>query len=84
MTHAVVLVSGGAAVTPFTTPDAAAASGLAAGNTMTALREHLLARGTTVFTAPARVGPGEVTNDPGWRSRGSAREPQDAAGLRVC
>jgi pimeloyl-ACP methyl ester carboxylesterase len=67
MTHAVVLVSGGAAVTPFTTPDAAAASGLAAGNTMTALRGHLLAGGANVYTAPARAGAGEVVEDPGWQ-----------------
>ena len=65
--HAVVLVSGGAAVTPFTTPDAAATHGLAAGNTMTALRERLLGGGHTVFTAPARVGPGEVSEDTGWQ-----------------
>jgi len=60
-------VSGGAAVTPFTSPDEAAAHGLAAGNTMTALREHLLGAGSTVFTAPARVGPGEVTEDTDWQ-----------------
>jgi triacylglycerol lipase len=65
--HAVVLVSGGAAVTPFTTPAAAASTGLAAGNTMTAIREHLLAAGRTVFTAPARIGPGEVAEDTGWQ-----------------
>lgn len=65
--HAVVLVSGGAAITPFTTPDAAAASGLAAGNTMTAIRAHLLASGYTVFTAPAGIGPGPVVADTGWQ-----------------
>ncbi|MEO6827445.1 MAG: alpha/beta hydrolase [Microbacteriaceae bacterium] len=65
--NAVVLVSGGAAVTPFTTSDQAAASGLAAGNTMTALREHLLAVGHDVFTAPARIGPGTVDRDDGWQ-----------------
>jgi len=64
--HAIVLVSGGAAVTPFTTPTAAAGSGLAAGNTMTALRERLLAAGRTVYTAPARIGVGEVREDTGW------------------
>lgn len=65
--RAVVLVSGGAAVTPFTTPDAAARSGLAAGNTLTALRTHLLAAGHAVFTAPARIGAGTVTEDAGWQ-----------------
>lgn len=65
--HAVVLVSGGGAVTPFTTPDAGAATGLAAGNTMTALREHLLGAGHTVFTAPAGIGVGAVTEDTGWQ-----------------
>lgn len=67
MSHAVLLVSGGAAVTPFTTPDHAAGSGLAAGNTMTALRSHLLGQGRTVFTAPARLGVGEVHEDTGWQ-----------------
>lgn len=67
MSDAVVLVSGGAAVTPFTDPDRAAAEGLAAGNTLTALRAHLHARGTPVFTAPARLGVGEVRDDPGWQ-----------------
>jgi pimeloyl-ACP methyl ester carboxylesterase len=67
MTHATVLVSGGAAVSPFTTPDAAAAAGLAAGNSLTALRAALLATGRTVFTAPARIGAGTVESDPGWQ-----------------
>jgi pimeloyl-ACP methyl ester carboxylesterase len=67
VTDAVVLVSGGAAVTPFTTPAAAAGSGLAAGNTLTALRAHLLERGVRVFTAPARIGVGEVRADAGWQ-----------------
>lgn len=67
MSSAVVLVSGGAAVTPFTTPDAAAAQGLAAGNTMTALRQHFLDRGALVFTAPARIGAGEISEDTGWQ-----------------
>ena len=37
---AVVIVSGGDAVSPFTTPDQACATGLAAGNTDTAIREQ--------------------------------------------
>ncbi|WP_136054105.1 alpha/beta hydrolase [Microbacterium sp. K24] len=67
MADAVVLVSGGAAVTPFTDPERAARTGLAAGNTLTALRAHLLARGVSVFTAPARMGVGEVREDAGWQ-----------------
>lgn len=78
MTNAVVLVSGGAAVTPFTTPDSAAPVGLAAGNTMTALREHLLAAGRTVFTAPARIGPGQVVEDAGWQGFSGVSDPLPA------
>lgn len=63
----VVLVSGGAAVTPFTTPTSAAGSGLAAGNSLTALRARLLREGMRVFTAPARIGSGTVTEDAGWQ-----------------
>lgn len=54
--RAVVLVSGGALVTPFTTPTQACKDGegfLAAGSTNTALREYLLAAGKQVYTAPA-------------------------------
>lgn len=65
--RAVVLVSGGGAVTPFTTPEDGARRGLAAGNTFTALREHLVASGTAVFTTPARIGAGEAADDPGWQ-----------------
>jgi len=72
--HAVVLVSGGAAVTPYTTPDAAAATGLAAGNTMTAIRAALLERGHTVYTSPARVGDGQVREDSGWQGFGDVPE----------
>lgn len=63
----VVLVSGGGAVSPFTTPDAAATSGLAAGNSLTFLRQGLLDAGHRVFTAPARLGPGTVSEDAGWQ-----------------
>lgn len=67
MADAVVLVSGGAAVTPYTDPERSAATGLAAGNTLTALRAHLLEHGVPVFTAPARLGVGEVRVDAGWQ-----------------
>ncbi|HOZ57639.1 MAG TPA: hypothetical protein PKY70_05580 [Nakamurella multipartita] len=51
--RAVVIVSGGDAVSPFTTPTQACTTGLAAGNTDTALRAALLADGQQVYTAPA-------------------------------
>lgn len=59
-TRAVVIVSGGDAVSPFTTPDRACARGLAAGNTDTALRERLLRDGIPVYTAPAMNARGPV------------------------
>lgn len=60
-THrAAVVVSGGDAVSPFTTPERACARGLAAGNTDTALREALLAAGIPVYTAPAMNARGAV------------------------
>lgn len=52
-TRAAVIVSGGDAVSPFTTPDQACASGLAAGNTDTALRDALIDANIPVYTAPA-------------------------------
>jgi len=70
VTDAVVLVSGGAAVTPFTDTDRGAGSGLAAGNTLTALREHYRSAGRAVFTAPARIGAGAVEADAGWQGFG--------------
>jgi pimeloyl-ACP methyl ester carboxylesterase len=64
--RAVVIVSGGAATSPFTTPDAACASGLAAGNTDTAIRQHLLDQGHVVYTSPAMAGRGPVTDQSGF------------------
>jgi len=66
ISRAVVIVSGGAAISPFTTPTEACRQGLAAGNTDTFLREGLLRAGYRVFTSPAGVGYGQVTEDPGW------------------
>lgn len=63
---AVVIVSGGDATSPFTTPDQACATGLAAGNTDTALREFLLGKGYTVYTSPAMAGRGQVVDQPGF------------------
>ena len=58
----VVMVSGGDSVTPFTTNDAACASGLAAGMTLTQLRESFIAAGFKVFTAPVMNGGGPVVD----------------------
>lgn len=68
--RAVVIVSGGDAVSPFTTPGEACGSGLAAGNTDTALRENLLAAGHTVYTSPAMAGRGPVTDQTGFGAFG--------------
>ncbi len=59
----VVVVSGGGAISPFTTPTAGCASGLSAGSTDTALREALLGAGLAVWTSPANVGRRPVTVD---------------------
>ena len=75
---ATVIVSGGAAVTPFTTPDAACSEGLAAGNTDTFLRDGLLAAGHQVFTSPARIGAGQVSEDPGWQGFADGPTPLPA------
>lgn len=64
--RAAVIVSGGGSISPFTTPEAACAVGLAAGNTDTALRAALLDAGTPTFTAPVTVGDGQAIADPGW------------------
>ena len=68
--HAVVIVSGGDAVSPFTTPDQACGSGLAAGNTDTGLRADLLAHGYTVYTSPAMAGRGPVVDQDGFGAFG--------------
>jgi pimeloyl-ACP methyl ester carboxylesterase len=73
-TPAVVLVSGGSAISPFTTPDAACRSGLAAGNTDTYLREGLLAAGHVVYTSPANAGPGVAQADTAWQGFDEAPE----------
>lgn len=69
--RAVVVVSGGNAVSPFTTPDQACASGLAAGNTDTAIRDYLLGRHDTVYTSPAMAGRGPVTDQSGFGAFGA-------------
>lgn len=67
---AVVVVSGGDAVSPFTTPDQACATGLAAGNTNTAIRQHLLDKKYTVYTSPAMNGRGQVVDQQGFGAFG--------------
>jgi pimeloyl-ACP methyl ester carboxylesterase len=64
--RAAVIVSGGAAISPYTTPEITAGSGMAAGSTDTALREHLLAAGHYTFTSPAMIGSGQAAADPGF------------------
>lgn len=68
--RAVVIVSGGDATSPFTTPSAACASGLAAGNTDSALRQYLLDQGHTVYTSPAMAGRGPVVDQDGFGAFG--------------
>lgn len=69
--HAVVIVSGGEAVSPFTTPQEACTSGLPAGNTDTALRQHLLDAGYSVYTSPAMAGRGPVSDQGGFGAFGN-------------
>lgn len=69
--QAVVIVSGGDATSPFTTPDQACATGLAAGNTDTALRDYLIKQGYTVYTSPAIAGRGPVVDQTGFGAFGS-------------
>ena len=62
--RAVVIMSGGGAVSPFTTPSQACSSDegfLSAGSTDTALRDSLLEKGKQVYTAPAMDSWGTVT-----------------------
>ncbi|CAN5532013.1 hypothetical protein BH09ACT7_BH09ACT7_13230 [soil metagenome] len=69
--RAVVVVSGGDAISPFTTPDQACASGLAAGNTDTALRDYLLGQHYAVYTSPAMAGRGPVVEQGGFGAFGA-------------
>lgn len=66
MPEAVVIVSGGSAISPFTTPEAACRTGQPAGSTDSYLRGELLTQGHVVFTAPANAGPGAAERDPGF------------------
>lgn len=64
--RAAVIVSGGGSISPFTTPAAGCAVGLAAGSTDTALRSALLGAGIETYTAPVTVGTGRSTGDAGF------------------
>ena len=64
--RAVVVVSGLASTSPFTTPEAACAVGLAAGSAGTAIRDHLTGKGHPVYTAPAMAGHGQVKDQTGF------------------
>ncbi|MFM8600290.1 MAG: esterase/lipase family protein [Mycobacterium sp.] len=68
--QAVVVVSGGDATTPFTSPDQACATGLAAGDSLTAIREYLLGKSYPVYTAPAMAGRGQVVDQTGFGAFG--------------
>ena len=63
--RAIVIVSGGGAISPFTTPTQACKTGYAAGNTDTFMRSFFLKRGYRVFTSPAMAGRGKVVEQPG-------------------
>lgn len=62
--RAVVVVSGGAAISPFTTPSEYCTSGFKAGSTDSYLRSYLLKQGYRVFTSPAMAGRGPVIEQP--------------------
>lgn len=58
--RAVVIVSGGAAVSPFTTPKEGCKTGYVAGSTDSYMRDYLISHGYRVFTSPASIGNGSV------------------------
>lgn len=65
LNEAVIIVSGGAAVSPFTTPDHGCVENpqtgaSSAGPTDSFLRQYLLAKNYRVFTSPANLGNGQV------------------------
>ena len=51
-------------------PDQACATGLAAGNSDTAIREYLLGKGYTAYTSPAMNGRGQVVDQQGFGAFG--------------
>ena len=93
--RAVVLVSGLATQTPFTTTTQGCSQGSSAGDSVSVLRDALIADGHQVYTAPAQIGPTQVTTalDPGGFSQCPAAlpaamtidttKPIDAGGRRL-
>ncbi|WP_431233361.1 esterase/lipase family protein [Mycolicibacterium psychrotolerans] len=77
--RAVVLVSGLSSTAPYTAPDAACAIGLPAGTDHTSLREHLMGKGYSVFTAPAMAGSGQVHDTTGYGAFASCPAPLPAS-----
>jgi pimeloyl-ACP methyl ester carboxylesterase len=61
--RAIVMVSGGGAISPFTTSKSACKAGFAAGVTDTHIRAFFIKKGYRVFTAPAMGGRGKVVED---------------------
>lgn len=93
--HGVIIVSGGAAITPYTSATEYAPGDYPAGSSSSALRAALLAAGHLVFTAPAMAGVGPVVDDPEYGGFANApvvlpdeltlnsTGPIDAAGERL-
>jgi triacylglycerol lipase len=75
--HAVILVSGGGTVSPYTTPWSACKKGFSAGLFNTPLRDLLLPLGYHVFSAPSRKGVNAPvpTEDPGEGGFGECPAP---------
>ncbi|WP_167105566.1 alpha/beta fold hydrolase [Mycobacterium sp. DL592] len=73
--RAVVVVSGLASDSPFTTTQSACADGLPAGSADSAIRDDLVSAGKAVFTAPAYPGPGQVRDQSGFGAFGQCPAP---------
>lgn len=78
VTRTAVLIPGGGGNSPFTTPDQACTTGLAAGGQLTALRAALLDEGISVFTCPSRVGGGIMDSDSDWGAFADGPSPLSA------
>ncbi len=76
--RAVVLVSGLATQTPYTTTTAKCTTGLSAGDSVSALRDSLVAAGNRVYTAPAQAGPGVVESTSGMAASSGCPPPLPA------
>lgn len=62
-----------------TTTTDACREGLSAGNSVSALRDRLVAAGNQVYTAPAQIGPGQVSATTGIGSSNACPSPLPAA-----